>query len=331
MHHSFDISLAKEHGIEEAILIHHFQHWIALNKRMGKNLIEGRSWTYQTQKSIVAHFPYFKNRRKIIRLVDSLVEKGILIKGNFNKKKFDRTVWYAFADEKKYIAGVEEDPELFEDDEEDEGLTESAQSSVRKCTMDSAEVHTPLSESAPPIPDTKTNTKPYEKENIKRKKPEKIEKVAYREHVFLTEEEHRKISEEYGGWTARALDVLEAHKASSGKKYASDYAVFKSGGWLHDKFLAERSPIEAVPQARTFSQAEKIEWLVNDFVKKNWSSFQAQHLTPFVEGSSLKFESRKNVKFGEKVFDKSFSEENFVKDFNAFMKEREVNLKFEVK
>jgi len=233
MHHSFDINLAKQYGIEEAIIIHHFQHWVAINKRMGKHLIDGKTWTYQTQNWITAHFPYFKNRYKIIRVIDGLVEKGILIKGNFNKKKFDRTVWYAFAEEHKWLIGVEKDPELQEVDEFDK----NEQSIVQNRTMESSKTNNGEFESEQPIPDTKTNTKTDKKEIYK----EKVSKINFRDNVTLSQDEYDKIKDEYGDWTDRALDILETHKASRGATYKSDYAVFKKGGWLHDKFLAEQN------------------------------------------------------------------------------------------
>jgi len=93
------------------------------------------------------------------------------------------------------------------------------------------------------------------KRNIKEKKIQE-EKVSVREHVTLTQEEHEKIKLEYGDWTERALDVLEAHKASKGATYKSDYAVFKKGGWLHDKFLAEKDKT-STSQAKN---EEKEEW-----------------------------------------------------------------------
>jgi hypothetical protein len=104
-HHSFDVHLAVEYGIEEAIIIHHFQHWIDYNmhKPNGEKTSyrEGRWWTYQTIDEIAAWFRYL-NPRKVKYAIDQLVEKGVLIKGNFNKKCFDKTVWYAFKDQKKF-------------------------------------------------------------------------------------------------------------------------------------------------------------------------------------------------------------------------------------
>lgn len=100
-HHSFDIAIAAMFGVECAILIHHFQHWIRINRSCNRNVHEGRCWTYQTRKSIRAHFPYWKED-EVRRLTDKLVEQGVLIKGNHNKSQMDRTIWYAFSNEKAF-------------------------------------------------------------------------------------------------------------------------------------------------------------------------------------------------------------------------------------
>ena len=55
-HHSFDVYLAEQYGIHEAILIHHFQHWIMVNKNLKRNFRDERTWTYQTLQDIAAHF-----------------------------------------------------------------------------------------------------------------------------------------------------------------------------------------------------------------------------------------------------------------------------------
>lgn len=105
-HHSFDIALAAKYGVECAILIHHFQHWIRINRRSKKNIKEGRCWTYQSRKEIQIHFPYW-SLDEVRRLCEKLVNLGILLKNNFNKLKIDKTSWYAFTDEKAF--GVDEE------------------------------------------------------------------------------------------------------------------------------------------------------------------------------------------------------------------------------
>lgn len=99
--HSFNTAFAAMYGVHEAILIAHFQAWINHNMRLGKNFKDGRTWCYQTRQEIAAWFPYL-SAKQVRRVTDSLVEQGVLIKGHYNKKKFDKTIWYAFKNEKMF-------------------------------------------------------------------------------------------------------------------------------------------------------------------------------------------------------------------------------------
>ena len=98
MEHSFCIEIASILGIEEAILINNFFYWIKKNEANDKHFHYGRYWTYNTTKALAELFPYM-NEKKISRLINNLVEKGIFIKDNFNSSAYDRTCWYAFSDE----------------------------------------------------------------------------------------------------------------------------------------------------------------------------------------------------------------------------------------
>lgn len=113
-HHSFDIQLAAEYGIEEAIIIHHFQHWIRVNKKLKRNFINGRTWSYQKIEEIAAHFPYLTEDR-VREILEKLCTgksrrskekefEPILIKENFNDNKFERQLWYAFIDESMFFS-----------------------------------------------------------------------------------------------------------------------------------------------------------------------------------------------------------------------------------
>jgi len=109
IHHSFDIELAAQYSVEEAILIHHFQFWIYQNKRLNRNFKEGRTWTYQTLEEIAAIFPYWSKdqvRDLLYKLVTEKVRKTenkahepILLCKNY----YDRTKWYAFINEIYFI------------------------------------------------------------------------------------------------------------------------------------------------------------------------------------------------------------------------------------
>jgi len=99
---SFDVVLATEYGITEALLIRHFQHWIRINQKNSKNFRENRTWTFQTIQQIADHFP-FLNYEKVKYAVEKLVKKGVILIGNFNKIAIDKTHWYAFVREDIFV------------------------------------------------------------------------------------------------------------------------------------------------------------------------------------------------------------------------------------
>lgn len=101
-HFSLDVALAAAYGIEEAFLIHHFIHWIRVNRDRGVNLHEGRTWSYQTLQHIADHFP-FLDYQQVKYAIGRLEKLGILKKGNFNKDPMDKTTWYSFEDEELYV------------------------------------------------------------------------------------------------------------------------------------------------------------------------------------------------------------------------------------
>lgn len=99
--HAFPPELAVKYGVDEALMIVHFQFWINFNKGNGKNFRDGRTWTYQSREAIAAHFPYW-TPKQVRRITDSLVKKEVLIKGNYNKASMDKTTWFAFKDEEMF-------------------------------------------------------------------------------------------------------------------------------------------------------------------------------------------------------------------------------------
>jgi hypothetical protein len=103
MEFSFNVEFANRYGIDEAIMIKSFQFWIRLNKANGNNFNDGKYWTYNTNKSLALYFSFW-SEKQVRRIIESLVDKGILIKGNYNKIGYDRTIWYAFVNEDLYLS-----------------------------------------------------------------------------------------------------------------------------------------------------------------------------------------------------------------------------------
>lgn len=97
MVYQFDTDIAKEYGVDEAVMIYNFQYWIAKNEANKKHFHDGRYWTYNTAEAFTKLFPFW-SAGQIRRILKSLQEKDVLITGNFNPSAYDRTMWYAFSD-----------------------------------------------------------------------------------------------------------------------------------------------------------------------------------------------------------------------------------------
>lgn len=103
---SFDKRVAKLYGLPEAVVINKFQQFINYNKSRGVNYHLGRTWTFNSyEKWISEEEGYFTcfSKEQMRRILESLVEKGVLIKSEFNKRRNDKTNWYAFVEEEKWI------------------------------------------------------------------------------------------------------------------------------------------------------------------------------------------------------------------------------------
>lgn len=94
MQHSFDIRIAKDYGINAAVLLNNMYFWIEKNRANNTNYYDGYYWTFNSKKAFAELFPYL-NERQIDYALKKLIDGGIIITGNYNKMAYDRTLWYA--------------------------------------------------------------------------------------------------------------------------------------------------------------------------------------------------------------------------------------------
>lgn len=93
----FDEEMAKEYGVENAVMIWNFQYWIQHNETNGKHFYNGRYWTFNSVDAFMKQFPFW-SRGQIRRILKSLEENDVIMTGNYNSSAYDRTMWYAFTD-----------------------------------------------------------------------------------------------------------------------------------------------------------------------------------------------------------------------------------------
>jgi hypothetical protein len=98
VNHSFDIDRAVKYGVPQAILLENMLFWLAHNKAFGKNIHDGKVWTFNSVAAYAELFPYWTGDQ-IRRYFESLEKDGVLIAGNFNKKRYDKTKWHTVADQ----------------------------------------------------------------------------------------------------------------------------------------------------------------------------------------------------------------------------------------
>ena len=111
MNHSFDIDHASSYGVVEAILIGNFQFWIVKNRANGVNFRDGRTWTWNSIDAFTLMFPYLSGKQ-IRYSLEKLTKLEVLVTGNYNERAADRTKWYAFFDECKFLPGQFHLPKL---------------------------------------------------------------------------------------------------------------------------------------------------------------------------------------------------------------------------
>lgn len=92
---TFDVQVAKVVGVEEAILFNHISWWCSKNRENGTehHLHEGTYWTYLTKRELSEHFGFW-SAAQIKRMLSKLLKNEYIRKGSFNRKGYDKTLWY---------------------------------------------------------------------------------------------------------------------------------------------------------------------------------------------------------------------------------------------
>ena len=86
-------TLAELIGLHESIILQQIHYWIEINTKSNKSFKDGFFWTYNSYQAWQLQFKFW-TLRTIKGIIAKLEDRGLLISGNFNKAKFDRTKWY---------------------------------------------------------------------------------------------------------------------------------------------------------------------------------------------------------------------------------------------
>lgn len=98
----FNTKIAEVAGINGAVILNNLYFWITNNEGKKKNYYDGYYWTYNSVKTLKELFPCF-TQKQVRTALKKLKEEGLIITGNYNKTKYDRTLWYAITYKGKCI------------------------------------------------------------------------------------------------------------------------------------------------------------------------------------------------------------------------------------
>lgn len=91
---TFDTEIAKDYGVNAAIILQNIEFWQHKNEANSHNFHEGKYWIYNSNTAWAKLFCFLSTRQ--IRTALSKLEKDeVLVSGIFNKDSRDRTKWYS--------------------------------------------------------------------------------------------------------------------------------------------------------------------------------------------------------------------------------------------
>lgn len=137
-------SLAKLIGLNEAIFLQQLHYWL----QKSTHHYDGRAWVYNTYQSWQEQFPFW-GVNTIRRIIEKLEQTGVILTGNYNQSKIDKTKWYTIDYDKL------EDLTTAQSGQID---CKKSQTSAQNGQMDSLEWADELPKMGRPIPEITTET-----------------------------------------------------------------------------------------------------------------------------------------------------------------------------
>ena len=90
----FSPKMAEKLGLNEAIMLQQIHYWLEMNKANNSNYYDGFYWTFNSYVNWQKNQFSFWSVKTIQRILTKLEKDNLLISGNYNKKKYDKTKWY---------------------------------------------------------------------------------------------------------------------------------------------------------------------------------------------------------------------------------------------
>lgn len=105
MKYQIDSEVAELVGVNAAIIFENIAYWVRKNIANEVNIHDGNVWTYNSMRAYEELIPFLSHKQ--IRIaIDKLKENGLIVTGNYNKNKMDKTQWYALTPQGQRLAEI---------------------------------------------------------------------------------------------------------------------------------------------------------------------------------------------------------------------------------
>ena len=100
--YQFNTTCAAVYGVPEAVFIHQLYFWCRVNEKNGRNLHDGRYWSYNSMKALREIFDFW-TPSQLETVIKNCRKKGAILTANYCTDPRDRTLSYTITDSVKCI------------------------------------------------------------------------------------------------------------------------------------------------------------------------------------------------------------------------------------
>lgn len=100
--YQFNTTCAAVYGVPEAVFIHQLYFWCRVNEKNGRNLHDGRYWSYNSMKALREIFDFW-SPSQLETVIKNCRKKGAILTANYCTDPRDRTLSYTITDSVKCI------------------------------------------------------------------------------------------------------------------------------------------------------------------------------------------------------------------------------------
>lgn len=250
-------TLAKTIGLNEAIVLLQLNYWIKNNEDNKKNFKDGCYWTFNSIKNWHEQEFSFWSYATVKRVFSDLEKMKLIIAGNYNDEKRDKTKWYTIDYdklEKLLEENINENDKVISNGNNDTTNDGGMHQCIGSICTNALHQNDPMHciKMTQPLPENiyifnnaqaeevSVDENALEKEACDHTQGSINSKKSYAEFVTMTDKEYKKLITKYGEKdTARLIEMLDNYKGARGISYKSDYRAILN--WVVAAFEKEKA------------------------------------------------------------------------------------------